>query len=222
MDAVRKLDEWTEVTSADRTADPIPRLAVTSDTRAAALALEPLHWRVLAEVDGYRTLRQIARMIGRAELDVARAIHSLVASQVVEIDDSPELVTASIAGEIQAASDALKDGDAEGARRRLRALLDSSPDSAEIHTLLGTAEARLGRLNEGVACFDRAVELDPLYEPAYFHSAVTLVRQGKLDRAHDVLTTFFRLANPGNALYARGKVLMVELSRTLEALKGSE
>jgi tetratricopeptide (TPR) repeat protein len=222
MDTVRRLDEWTEVTTLDPSIDPIPRLAESAAEAGTTLALDPLQWRVLGEVDGVRSLRQIARSLGHPELDVARALDLLVEIRLVQLGDAVVARAPAATDEIEAIAALLKQGSAEEAGLRARALLETGPETAELHTLAGSAEARMGRLTQGLAHLDRAIELDPLHEAAYFHAAVTLVRQGKLDRAQGSLGTFLRLANPGHPLFARGKVLMVELSRTLEALQKAE
>jgi hypothetical protein len=81
MDAVRRMDEWMEVTSTASEADPVPLLAPAAP--GPALDLAPLEWEVLGEVDGERTTRAIAQALGRGELEVARALRSLAAAGVV-------------------------------------------------------------------------------------------------------------------------------------------
>jgi tetratricopeptide (TPR) repeat protein len=47
-------------------------------------------------------------------------------------------------------------------------------DNAEIHTLYGVTLDALGRTEESIACFDRALTLDPGYVPAHVHLGTQL------------------------------------------------
>jgi predicted Zn-dependent protease len=49
----------------------------------------------------------------------------------------------------------------DDAERRLRAAIQSAPDSAVPHVQLGVLLARSGRLDEAVPYFERGVALDP-------------------------------------------------------------
>jgi hypothetical protein len=92
LDAVRRIDEWTEITGAPAHSDPRPRLAAGAATERGSLTLQPLEWEVLGEVDGDRSLRAIARRVGRGEVEVARALLALMAAGVVDLERRPEKV----------------------------------------------------------------------------------------------------------------------------------
>lgn len=87
MEAVRRLDELAAVRADRDDPDPLPRLSARANASARPLSLSPLAWEVLGEVDGARTLREVARSLGRGELEVARAIHALADAGVVEIGE---------------------------------------------------------------------------------------------------------------------------------------
>src|SRR5690606_3523455 len=157
----------------------------------------------LAEIDGVRTLGEIAGGLARHASDVAMAVQALVAARVVEIaagsrvtgrESSAQGVTggrspAAVSHQavLDEASDALASGDVEGASRSADSFLARHPDSAPGNVLKGIVLARLGRTAEAVHLFDRAIEVDPLHEAAYFHLAAALVRRGDLGRARGAL-----------------------------------
>ena len=55
----------------------------------------------------------------------------------------------------------LQRGDAAGAVRRLRPLLDADPDNGDILHVLGLALHKSARSDEGVALMARAIERNP-------------------------------------------------------------
>jgi cytochrome c-type biogenesis protein CcmH/NrfG len=65
------------------------------------------------------------------------------------------------AGTTAAARSALARGDYQTTHRLATALVDTHPDHAEGHFLLGIADAAMGRVQAGIAGIARAVDLDP-------------------------------------------------------------
>jgi hypothetical protein len=223
MDAVRRLDEWTEVTSTAPDPDPLPQLAGGAASADQPLSLEPLEWEVLAKVDGENTLKRIARSLGRAELEVARAIYSLALAGVVEIRSHGHGVAASNGGadateaEVRAAEAALVAGRTEDADRRVRALLALRPGAAPLHVLSGRVLAQRGDWEGAMRTFGRAVELDPLLPTAYYHLARAAIRKGELERASSVLTTYLRLSDGSPTR----RVAAERIAKALEQLRGA-
>lgn len=62
---------------------------------------------------------------------------------------------------IDAARQALADGDMYATHRFAASLIADNPRDAEGHFLLGIAESGTGRIAQGIACLERAVALDP-------------------------------------------------------------
>lgn len=237
LDGVRRVDEWQLATGCTGEENPVPRLIDQDAEVDATMELSPLEWETLAEIDGRRTLQEIAGGLALAEADVARAAQALVAARVVEMAPAREGAdggrpgpadgaagpgrSADFAGELMSeAADALASGDAERAVQSADALLARHPDSVAGNVLKGTALARLGRVEQAILALDRAIELDPLHEPAYFHLAAALVRRGDLARARGALDTYLALAAPEDALRTRATVLLAGVRQTLAALDG--
>ena len=84
MEALRRVDEWSMLASGAPDTALVPRL-VEVGTAAGVLNLQPGEWEVLAAIDGDRTLRAIARSLGRAEFEVAKSVFSLVSVGIVEL-----------------------------------------------------------------------------------------------------------------------------------------
>ena len=241
LDAVRRVDEWRLATGWEGEEDPVPRLIDQPVDAPPVMDLSPLEWETLAEIDGRRTLGEIAGGLARAESGVAKALHGLVAARVVEIasggaddaaaipvaagtqstrDKGPVGRTADDEG-LGVAAAALATGDIEEADRAIDAFLARHPGSLAGNVLKGASLIRLGRIEEAVQMLDRAIALDPLHESAYFHLASALVRRGDLGRARGALDTYLALAAPDDHLRTRAHTLLAGVTQTLEALDGS-
>jgi hypothetical protein len=206
MDAVRRLDEWAEVTATAPDPDPLPRLAAGGSGPGHPLTLAPPEWEVLAKVDGQTSLRKIALGLGRSELEVARAIFSLATAGVVEVTSRPAYGRGPESTEMDAEAGAIETDLAAGhldeAERRVRQLLATRPGAAALHVLNGRVMAGRSDWPAAIGAFQRAIEIDPLLPTAYFHLARASVRNGDLSGAGRALGTYRRL--PDGSLKRRG------------------
>ncbi|HEX6926114.1 MAG TPA: DUF4388 domain-containing protein [Longimicrobiaceae bacterium] len=227
MESMRRADEWTEMASGDPDASLVPALVDSAAGAAGVLDLQPREWQVLAAIDGSRTLREIAREIGRAEFDVAKAVYSLASGGVVELKTRP---SAPRPGARRDPSSAAVDGvEAElraerigEALRRAEGLRESHPASGVARLLYGRALVASGEIERGVAALKEAVQLDPLLAAGYFHLGMAAARLGDFGRGRENLTTFSRLpdAPPRDVEIAmRAVQLMTELSALLEEIR---
>lgn len=238
LDAVRRVDEWRLATGCSSDLDPVPRLVDQEVGAAPVMALTPSEWETLAEIDGRRSLREIAGGLARAESEVAKAVRGLVAARVVEISaadegneepsvrnvlffDSERRVRTAQDETLEAAAVALAAGALEEAGESVDTFLDRHPGSVAGHVLKGAILTRQGQMDDAVQVLDRAIALDPLHEEAYFHLAAALVRRGHLGRARGALDTYLALAAPDDVLRPRANVLLAGVAQTLEALDGA-
>lgn len=82
------------------------------------------------------------------------------------------------------------DGTVESCRREL----ELRPQSVEGHQLMGRALVELGRYEEGTAALEAAARLAPRNADGFIHWAEGLLRQGRLNLAHDCCREAVRLA----------------------------
>jgi len=222
MEAVRRLDEWAEVTASAAEPDPLPRLAANGTGNRAPLALQPLEWEVLAKVDGENTLRRIARSLGRPELDVARAIYGLASAGIIEMGSRVGPANGgssdSVEAEIKAAESALRAGRIGEAERRVQQLLGDRPGIAGLHVLRGRILEARQDWPDAIRTFDRAIEIDPLLPSAYFHLARAATRGGDLKRAGAALSTYARLPDSSTSRRAAAEKMSTALTQLLGAL----
>lgn len=199
MEAMRRADEWTELASGDPDATLVPALVDTPADPQAILMLEPREWQVLAAVDGARSLGEIARELGQAEFEVAKAVYGLASAGVVELRTrsagarppsplSPDLPTA-----LRAVKGALAGDRLDEARTTVEALWSRHRDSAEVAMLRARVLARAGAEQEALAMFQEAVRLDASLAGAYYHMGLTAVRVGDFAHARESLQRFMQL-----------------------------
>lgn len=222
MDAVRRLDEWAEVTADASEPDPLPRLAIGANRSGPPLSLQPFEWEVLTKIDGEQSLKQIARGLGRGELEVARAIYRLTSVGVVEIGgvaDEPEIDLDPVDVEVKEIESALAAGDLGSASRRLRSLASLRPKSSAFHVLEGRVLHGEGDSGGALRAFERAIEVDPLMAKAYFHFARAACQVGDLKGALNALRTYGRLSDGSMERKRTADRMTAGLSELLEALE---
>lgn len=166
MEAMRRMDEWAELSRLAPDTELVPGL-VEVPPDGAVLELQPAEWEILAAVDGERSLRAIAREVGRGEFEVAKAVFGLVSAGVVEV----------------------------GARRHLVPAREERPVSGIAGSAMreGRVAAEQGRWMAASDAFERAVAADPLLAAGYYNLGLAAARAGELDRAMRALATYLRL-----------------------------
>ncbi|HEX5520480.1 MAG TPA: DUF4388 domain-containing protein [Longimicrobiaceae bacterium] len=227
MEAARRIDEWTTLEALVPHVDVVPVLREdSSGADGDGLDLRAAEWEVLAEVDGERTLRTIAKRIGRSDFEVARTVYGLITTGVLEILARPASDAPAPHHEgpppaaLAAVERALKSGEGARAQRQLIELLRTHPDSAEVYVLAGRASAMLRRWREASEALARATQQDPLSAEAHYHLGFAAAHAGQLSRAEEAWRTFLRLEN-GDARRAnvarRAADAAAELRRVLDA-----
>lgn len=187
------MDEWAELSRASPDTELVPGL-VELQPEEGVLELEPAEWEILAAIDGERSLRSIAREVGRGEFEVAKAVFGLVSAGLVEVGARRHL----------AAAPAGADGAGHPAASALRE---------------GQTAASQGLWMAATDAFSRAVASDPLLAEGYYHLGLAAARAGELDRAEEALRTFLRIdegagAQRDRAVRASGAIR--ELKRVLQ------
>jgi hypothetical protein len=87
MEAARRLDEWSRIESKVPHVGVVPTLPPLEQQTGARLDLAPFEWELLAAVDGSRDLRDLADVLGRSELEVARTVYGLTSAGVLAVAD---------------------------------------------------------------------------------------------------------------------------------------
>jgi len=110
---------------------------------------------------------------------------------------------------------AVQEGKFGEAELHYRHALHGRP-TAETHNGLGYVLSRQGRTDEAVAEFEKAIDLDARFTPAYNNLAETLAAQGRLEDAARYYTRSLA-EKPSAAVYNALGVVLSRLGRTDEA-----
>ena len=89
---------------------------------------------------------------------------------------------------------------------QLQTLLESEPADPFLNFGLAMALAKVGRNEEALARFDRAIASDGSYVAAYFHKGRLLAGLGKLEEAKAVLGAGIERARACGDLHATGEM----------------
>ena len=210
MEAARRIDEWSTIESKIPDMGVGPAL-VHEPGDDAVLDLHPSEWEVLAEIDGTRSLKEIASALGRGDFEVAKIVWGLVSTGVVEILEERRVTPPSPAWErpirvaLDEAERLLDEGQPDAARRLLDDLTRTNPDRPELWTLLARAQRRLARWGEALVTLGRAAALDPLSAPVHYHLGFAAAHSGDLRRARDAWSTYLRLEDADASRRARAE-----------------
>jgi len=126
---------------------------------------------------------------------------------------------------LRAADEFLKADDFAGAERQCRKALELNPKNATVHSTLGVALARQGKLDEAIRHFSEAISLEPDYVDAHYSLGQAMARLGKSDDAIRHFSAVLRLKPDhakargylGSIMFARGmlKEAAVHLSEAI-------
>ncbi|SOD04150.1 Tetratricopeptide repeat-containing protein [bacterium JGI 053] len=221
MEAARRVDEWSTLEPKVPHMGVIPAL-VQDSAESPTLDLHPSEWEVLAEIDGVRTLKEIATGLGRSEFTVAKIVYGLVTTGVVEIleeraEEAAAPMERPLRDALGEAKLAISDGHADRARRILDDLSRGHPDRPEVWLALAQAQRRLGRWSDAVVALARASALDPLSALTHYYLGFASAHTGDFHRAREAWATYLRLEdgdaarrlNAADAMDAADRLLSV-------------
>ena len=94
-------------------------------------------------------------------------------------------------------------------------LLKKFPSSTDLYNIIGSANKSLGKLEQAIEAFSKALSINPQYTEAYYNMGNTLQDQGKLEEAIDAYKKAISIKphyaqahnNMGNALKSQGKLV---------------
>lgn len=111
-----------------------------------------------------------------------------------------------------------RQGDYDAALTSYRLALRDQPNDQRILQNMAIAYSKIGRLDEAVRCYRRALELDPQLSGAHYGLAFLLLKRGDTAGAERHLTAF--LANPPRSVEAERWVRHAR--ETLSQIQASE
>jgi hypothetical protein len=223
MEGARRIDEWSRIEGHIPHLGVVPMLAPADATgEMAQLDLLPAEWEVLAQVDGARDVREIARELARSDFEIARTLFGLVATGVLILREGDvRRPRASVGGDagalLSAAELRLEGGDVAAAKEAALAAGALLPGEKRVHLLLARALLREHRPAEAIEEARRAVRLDPRSLDAYRWCALALAASGRFAEAVEQFTQWERLATPATPDDERETVMAAKAATHLLA-----
>ena len=198
MEAARRTDEWSRIEKKITHLGLVPRLAPVIDT-AGPLDLLPVEWEVLAVIDGERSVRDFAVVLGRPEFEVARTLFGLATAGIVLLEDPPRRAMEAIGGAdlpilLGEVDQLLGAGDPDSARQAAEQAVASHPQQPLAHLAYGRALLAAGHPAEAAEALWQAVQLDPQNGPAHRLFGLALSAVGRFREAAQVWEQWRRLS----------------------------
>src|SRR5574341_351873 len=221
MEGARRIDEWSRIESKIPHLDVVPALPPAEQASEGLLDLLPSEWEVLAAIDGERSIRGIAALLGRTEFDVAKIVFGLSAAGIVMLAERRpsrrgELAQLEEVGElVQRGTAALAAKDLDGARAAAQAAVDRNAHDPAAHVLLGRVALALRREAEAEEHFRRALRLDAMLADAHRWLGQALALQGRFGEAVEWWQRWLQLC-AGSAAHA------AEVDRVQEAVHAAQ
>ncbi len=189
MQAARFADEMEFINRELPSMEVVP--AFPQELPKAPLRLEPSEWRVLAYVDGRRTVRDIASEVPGGILEVAKSVISLKEKGVIVLKEkpAPEADTfPTVHRLLLRAYERLEMGDYKGAEDLAVEALSLDPGLVPAHLLLAEVYFAAGRYLDAYRRYQEAVKREKaLAKKLSFHIACALIAAGKLEWAEGYL-----------------------------------
>ena len=228
MEGARRIDEWSRIEGQIPHLGVIPILApADSGADMSQLDLMPNEWEVLAQVDGERDVRGIAKLLARSEFEVARVLFGLVSTGVVALHDpgTERRGRASVGGDaaslLAAAEMRLDAGDLGAAKEAALAAAALRPGEPRIHLLLARTHLKENRAVDAIEEARRAVRLDPLSMDAHRWFGLSLAAAGRFLEANEQFTQWERLVTDETPAAERESVATAkQATSTLAQLLG--
>jgi len=88
LEASRKAEQWEDIKEVIPTTDIIFNISPSGSTNT--VSLKPIEWQVLAQVNGQRSVADIAEILELDEFDVAKIIYSLVTAGLLYQVEDPQ------------------------------------------------------------------------------------------------------------------------------------
>jgi hypothetical protein len=90
LEVARQTDEWTEIKKIVPHIDLVVSIVPEPSPELEHIKLEPHEWKVLALVEGTRTIRQICEECAMTEFEVCKVVYELVALGLLKVSEKPK------------------------------------------------------------------------------------------------------------------------------------
>jgi hypothetical protein len=87
LEGARRVEEWADIKKAIPSTNVVFKFSPSGSPDA--VSLEPNEWQVLTQVNGARSVTEIAGVLGRDEFTVAKVLYGLISAGLLEVGEKP-------------------------------------------------------------------------------------------------------------------------------------
>jgi len=198
MEGARRTDEWSRIEKKITHLGLVPKLSAVLD-QGTPLDLLPGEWELLAVIDGERSVRDLAGVLGRPEFEVARVLFGLATAGIILLEDPARRAMEAIGsadlpillGEVD---QLLGAGDPDAASQAAQQAVAGHPDQPLAHLAYGRSLLAAARPAEASEALWQAVHLDGQSAPAHRLFGLSLAATGRFREAAQIWEHWRRLA----------------------------
>jgi len=187
MEAARRIDEWSRITTKIPHQGVIPGLNPEQATATAALELVPVEWEVLAAIDGAATVRDVARRVRQPEFNVAKTLFGLASAGIIVLRDHTREDGNGAARGVHALSvqveEHIESGDLAGAHLVAQDAVLAFPEDGTAFLALARVALAKGRFREALDAAERALDLQGQTGPGLRMLGLALAGLGRFEDA---------------------------------------
>ena len=219
MDSQRQLDEWEYLKDKIKSFDAIPVLAVESET-SQPIDFGGLEWKVLAWIDGSRSIKEIMNIFPENYYEILKAIASLIDKNVVKLKMPQKVVERTITHEdaLLSAKRHASEGNFSQAEKILVMVLTENPNNMLARLLLGDVYYAQGEYEKSSKEYMEVLRRDPQNIQAYINLVYSLIGKGDIWLAGGVIERILKL-NPNISEIKKLKKILEDLQNELKRKK---
>lgn len=198
MEAARRTDEWSRIEKKITHLGLVPKLSPVHD-QGTPLDLLPDEWELLAVIDGERSVRDLASVLGRPEFEVARVLFGLATAGIILLEDPARRAMEALGGAdlpilLGEVDQLLGAGDPDAAAQAAQQAVAGHPEEPLAHLAFGRSLLAAARPAEASEALWQAVHLDAQSAPAHRLFGLSLAATGRFREAAQVWDQWRRLA----------------------------
>lgn len=91
MEGSRRLEEWTRIRKKIPSVDVVFKMATAPGEGTFEISLKPIEWQLLLQIDGTRSVAELAVESGRTDFEVARILYGLFSAGLLEFATDEEI-----------------------------------------------------------------------------------------------------------------------------------
>lgn len=186
MEGSRRIDEWSMIRKYVPSLESVPKLHSAGNDAQGHIDLNPDEWRVLALIDGRRTVKEIATCARWDDFQTSKMLCGLTVTGIVSIEEKSSPLEGEAASSILVqASDFYNRKDYPQAADLLRSVVEEERENREAWILLGNCHFKASDYRSASQAYQKALALESKDKSVELTLGLCEIRQGRIEEARD-------------------------------------